>query len=116
MFALSKVQLLLQSIMDASNKILTYSTDFSTADDFYHDELHFDATMMQFVIIGEMVDKLDGEFKTDHQNIPWSDIKDFRNIVAHNYFGIDAEEVWDIIQNHIPGLMKTVSKVMTELN
>jgi uncharacterized protein with HEPN domain len=47
-----------------------------------------------FFVIGEMVDKLSEEIKRKHPEIEWIKIKGFRNIVAHDYFGIDAEEVW----------------------
>jgi uncharacterized protein with HEPN domain len=39
-----------------------------------------------------------------HDQIDWFKMKGFRNIIAHNYFGIDAEEVWQIIQNKLPKL------------
>jgi uncharacterized protein with HEPN domain len=55
-------------------------------------------------MIGEMVDKLSDEFKKNHSKIEWVKIKGFRNIVAHDYFGIDAEEVWQIIKSKIPKL------------
>jgi uncharacterized protein with HEPN domain len=61
--------------------------------------------MMNFVIIGEMVVKLSDEFIASTQHIvDWHRIKGFRNIIAHNYFGIDAEEVWQIIQTKLEPL------------
>ncbi|TLP41272.1 DUF86 domain-containing protein [Arcobacter arenosus] len=36
--------------------------------------------------------------------MPWQKVKDFRNIVAHNYFGIDADEIWEIITTKIKPL------------
>ena len=46
--------------------------------------------------------KLSPDFLAETENkIDWFKIKSFRNIVAHNYFGIDAEEVWQIIKNHL---------------
>ena len=57
--------------------------------------------MMQFVVIGEVVARLDKTFKTDHAEIPWQKIKNFRNIIAHDYFGIDADEIWDIIHGKL---------------
>ena len=53
--------------------------------------------MMQFVVIGEMIVKLDEHFKKEHPSIRWQDIKDFRNIIVHDYFGIDSDEIWSII-------------------
>jgi uncharacterized protein with HEPN domain len=65
--------------------------------------------MMNFVVIGEMVDKLSDDFKSKYDSIEWIKIKGFRNIVAHDYFGIDAEEVWQIIKNKIPYLKTEIS-------
>ena len=49
---------------------------------------------MNFIVIGEMADKLSDDFKLKTQeNVDWLKIKSFRNIIAHNYFGVDAEEV-----------------------
>ncbi|WP_421716343.1 DUF86 domain-containing protein [Arcobacter arenosus] len=101
---MSKVKLSLLSILEAIGKIENYTNEFDNADDFYHDEKSFDATMMQFVIIGEMISKLDEDFKEKYSNIPWQKVKDFRNIVAHNYFGIDADEIWEIITTKIKPL------------
>ena len=68
--------------------------------------------MMNFVVIGEMVDKLSDDFKKDNYQIEWIKIKGFRNIVAHDYFGIDAEEVWQIIKNMIPKLKADIQKLL----
>jgi uncharacterized protein with HEPN domain len=89
----------LESILEATDRIIEYTSGFDSADNFNNDYRNFDATMMNFVVIGEMVDKLSTDFKRDHTTIEWIKIKGFRNIVAHDYFGIDAEEVWQIIKN-----------------
>lgn len=68
--------------------------------------------MMNFVVIGEMVDKISDEFKRNHSKIEWVKIKGFRNIVAHDYFGIDAEEVWQIIKNKIPRLKIEITSLL----
>jgi len=68
--------------------------------------------MMNFVVIGEMVDKLSNDFKTSHPKIEWMKIKGFRNIVAHDYFGIDAEEVWQIIKEKIPTLKSDIGQLL----
>jgi uncharacterized protein with HEPN domain len=98
----------LSSILEAIEKIERYSQNFDTADAFYHDEKSFDATMMQFVVIGEAVARLDSHFRDQHNTIPWQKIKDFRNIIAHDYFGIDADEIWSIIQYHLLPLKEQV--------
>ncbi len=102
----------LLSILEAIEKIKLYSSEFKNGEDFYHDSKSFDATMMQFVVIGEMIDKVDESFKTKHPQIEWVKIKNFRNIVAHNYFGIDADEIWDIIQSKIVSLKKEINSIL----
>jgi uncharacterized protein with HEPN domain len=49
---------------------------------------HFDAVLMNFIVIGEMAGKLSEDFKNIHNEIEWWKIKGLRNIVAHNYFGV----------------------------
>jgi uncharacterized protein with HEPN domain len=60
-----------------------------------------------------MVGKLSDELvETSKNKIDWFKIKSFRNILAHNYFGVDAEEVWQIIHDSLPKL-KTQLKELT---
>jgi uncharacterized protein with HEPN domain len=102
----------LESIIEATDRIIEYTSGFESADDFNNDHRNFDATMMNFVLIGEMVDKLSQDFKMKNSIIDWVKIKGFRNIVAHDYFGIDAEEVWQIIKNKIPILKSEITKLL----
>ena len=113
MFEKDKLNLL--SALDATNKISVYSNDYNNADDFYANTRDFDAAMMNFIIIGEMVVRLSDEFIEKYNNVDWHRIRGFRNIVAHNYFGIDAEEVWDIIRSHLPKLKNDLNNILVEL-
>ena len=112
---MSKTKLIILSIIEAIEKIEEYTKEFNSAEEFYHDQKSFDATMMQFVIIGEMITKLNNDFKEKNNLIPWQKIKDFRNIVAHNYFGIDSDEIWEIIDKSIPKLKKDIDKVLKKV-
>ena len=103
----------LESIIEATNRIIEYTSVFNSADDFNNDHRNFDATMMNFVVIGEMVDKLSDDFKKKHAKIEWAKIKGFRNIVAHDYFGIDAEEVWQLVKTKIPKLKADLQKLLS---
>jgi len=105
----------LYNLLDSITKIQTYSERLTNAGDFLNDNMAFDASMMNFIIIGEMVEKLSDLFITTHPiELDWSKIKGFRNILAHNYFGIDAEEVWQIIQNNLPVLKKEIEKIIEQ--
>ena len=97
------------SILDSIEKIMDYTSSFKNADEFYADTKTFDAAMMNFIVIGEMADKLSKEIKDETQNkVDWGKVIGFRNIIAHNYFGIDAEEVWQIIQTSLSNLQETL--------
>ena len=71
--------------------------------------------MMNFIVIGEMVLRLSEEFVEKYYLIDWHKIRGFRNIVVHNYFGIDAEEVWEIIQIHLPKLRNDLNNILATL-
>jgi len=102
----------LESIIDAIERIFEYTKNLQSADDLFNNNIAFDATMMNFIVIGEMVAKLTEEFKENYQKIEWNKIKGFRNIVAHDYFGIDAEEVWQIIKFKLPNLKRDLEKII----
>lgn len=60
-----------------------------------------------------MVEKLSSDFITETENkVDWFKIKSFRNIVAHNYFGIDAEEVWQIIKTHLSDFKNNLDRII----
>ncbi|OQX79785.1 MAG: hypothetical protein B6D61_03005 [Bacteroidetes bacterium 4484_249] len=59
-----------------------------------------------------MVSKLSDDFLSETDNlIDWQKVKGFRNIIAHNYFGVDAEEVWQIINGDLISLKKNLEKL-----
>ena len=102
----------LESIIEAIDRILEYTSAYENADEFNEDYRNFDATMMNFVIIGELIGKLSDDFIYKNPGIEWHKIKGLRNIVAHDYFGIDAEEVWQIVKNKIPKLKADISIIL----
>ena len=113
---MSNTTLAFKTILVSIEKIILYSSTSHNADEFYHDSKSFDASMMHFINLGEMIDRLDEDTKKHYPHIPYRKIKDFRNLVAHNYFGIDAEEIWDIIHNHLPSLQTNIIQVLKNLD
>jgi len=104
----------LLSVIDSCSKIRRFLVDIWDADAFFADEKTFDAVLMNFVIIGESVARLAEELKEKESQIPWTKIKGLRNIVAHDYFGVDAEEVWQIIKNHLPGFENDIRQIVED--
>lgn len=102
----------LEAILDASRKINGYVAGLKDADQFFNEEMTFDAVLMNFVVIGEMAAKVSEDLTNSYPEVPWIKVKGFRNIIAHNYFGVDAEEVWQIIQNHPPELTDQIKEII----
>ena len=71
--------------------------------------MRYSAVIREFEIIGEAVGKLEDHVKERYPEIAWQDIKDFRNLLIHEYFGVDLEIVWTVIQNDLPQLYETVA-------
>ncbi|MDX1912813.1 MAG: HepT-like ribonuclease domain-containing protein [Saprospiraceae bacterium] len=104
----------LLAIIDSAEKILRFSGEFVDADSLYADERSFDAVLMNFVIIGETVTKLSDKLMEINPQVPWPKIRGLRNMIAHDYFGIDAEEIWEIIQKHLPPLLTDLNAILNK--
>ena len=102
----------LKAILEAITKIQRFIKEHSDQDSFYKDDKAFDAVMMNFIVIGEMVLRISSSIKKANPQIDWNRIKGFRNLVAHDYFGVDAEEVWQIILNDLPVLKKEIENIL----
>ena len=104
----------LLAMLDAIGQIETYTDALGDADELYGNRMVFDATLMNFIVLGEMAARISDGLKAQWPVLPWSDVKDFRNLVAHEYLGIDAEEVWQIIKQDIPELKQGIAKVLSD--
>jgi len=98
-------------ILDSGGAILAFVKGLSF-EDFCSDRKTYSAVIREFEIIGEAVGKLPDRLKQRHPDIEWQDIKDFRNLLMHEYFGIDLEIVWKIIQDDLPVLINAVREIV----
>ena len=83
-------------------------------DDFLADKRTQQAVIMSLIIIGEAVTKvMDGyaEFAQAHTQVPWRNMRGMRNRIAHGYFDINLEVVWDTVQVALPELLKQLPAV-----
>ncbi len=106
-------QLYLEDIQAACEKIRRYVKGLSKEQFVAHD-MAYDAAVRNVELIGEAVKNMPDEIKADSPSIPWSRIAAMRNILAHAYFGIDDDILWDVIQNHLPALEKTVRELLNQ--
>lgn len=105
----------LLAIIDSIEKIERFVKDIRDADSFYQDEKTFDAVLINFIVIGESVSRLSQTLKEKEDQVSWVKIKSLRNIVAHNYFGVDAEEVWQIIHGNLPELKLKIKSIAVKI-
>lgn len=103
--------LYLMDVRESGNAILEYLEGMSF-EDFCRDRKTYSAVIREFEIIGEAVGKLPDQLKQSRPEIQWQDIKDFRNLLIHEYFGVDFEIIWNIIQDDLPGLIKTADDLL----
>ena len=103
-------RLYLSDILDSRNAIQEFVKGLSF-EEFCRDRKTCSAVIREFEIIGEAVGKISDTLKQKHPNIEWQDMKDFRNLLAHEYFGIDLEIVWNIIRDDLPALMDAIRTI-----
>ena len=85
--------------------------DGMTKTDFLADKRTQQAVIMNLIIIGEAATKLLQEhedFTRRHPQIPWRNMQGMRNCIAHGYFQIDLDVVWETVQTAIPELLKNL--------
>lgn len=105
--------LYLADIQEACEKVLRFTKGMSYKN-FVNDDLHFDAVLRNLEIIGEAVKNISEETRKKYPKVKWRKIAGFRDIVAHEYFGINDETVWDIVEKEIPALLAIVKTMLDE--
>ncbi|MCP5048835.1 MAG: DUF86 domain-containing protein [bacterium] len=101
----------LEDIAKAIEKIEKYTKDLSYKE-FSTDEMVVDAVIRNFEVIGEGVNNIPDEIREKYSYVEWSEAVGFRNVLIHNYFGLDVEAIWDTIKLNIPDLKKHILKVL----
>lgn len=105
------VRLYCADILDSGAAILDFVNGL-VFEDFCRDRKTYSAVIREFEIIGEAVGKLPEELKGSHPDVEWQDMKDFRNLLSHEYFGVDLEIVWKIIEDDLPVLMDAIREII----
>jgi len=105
----------LKDMLDAARRIEMYIEGLAF-EDFVKDEKTFDAVVRQLTILGEAACHVPDEVATRSPEIPWSVIRGMRNIVVHEYFGVDKGIVWKTATGNIPMLRSQLEKLETRLS
>ena len=105
----------LMHILDAIGELEKYTknVDFN---EFSTNTMLFSACVRQLEIVGEAVNRLSDDLIADNPEVEWRKVAGLRNMLIHEYFGIDDNLVWSIIQKNIPDLKAKVSIIVLGLN
>lgn len=109
---------ILRQILTAATRIERRFKGIQTSDDFLlsNDGIDkLDAICMMLIAIGENLKNLDkvtdGKLLVQYPEIDWKGAKGMRDIISHHYFDLNAEVVFSVCKDRIPGLMKAVTKI-----
>lgn len=98
------LRLFLEDIESACRRIIRY-TDGSTRDEVFSDEMRFDAVL-----------HLPNSFRDRHPTIEWREIAGIRDVVAHAYFALDLDILWDAVRTDVPALLDRVPELIVSLD
>ncbi|MFA4890465.1 MAG: DUF86 domain-containing protein [Candidatus Paceibacterota bacterium] len=101
----------LNHILEAIESIEEYLEGFNY-ELFSKDKKTIDAVVRELEIIGEASNNLSEKLKNDYSHIPFRDIIDMRNVLTHEYFGVNTKIVWDTCQVDLPGLKEVIKNVL----
>ena len=108
------LSLLLEDIANAIRYILAF-TEGMNPDEYEADIKTRYAVERNFEIIGEAASRVPQNFKLQHPQVEWRIIKDFRNFIIHDYFGINQSIIWDTIQYRIPELLTQINLLRKQM-
>jgi uncharacterized protein with HEPN domain len=100
----------LEHIRDALRDIATYTS--TGRDAFFAEQMRQDATLRKLEVIGQAVKNLSEETKSHQPNVPWKQIAGMRDKVIHDYFGVNLEIVWVVIEKDLPTLERAIQALL----
>ena len=111
--SLSRLGDYVEQMLTAANDARRF-IDGMSKEDFLADKRTQQAVVMSLVIIGEAAARImdkHSEFVADHPGIPWRGMRGMRNRVAHGYFDVDLNVVWDTTQTALPNLLLRLQRL-----
>lgn len=103
----------LEDINEALERITEYMEGLDY-DSWKSDRKTIDAVIRNLEIIGEASTHVPEEIQEQHPNMPWYQMKGMRNILVHEYFGVDIDLLWKTVQDDLPPVKSLISKLLKD--
>lgn len=106
-------QVYLNHILDSIKKIEQYT---KAGKKNFFSEMHWqDATIRQLEIIGEATKRISDEIRKDNTDVPWRRMAGLRDILIHEYMGVDLVAIWEITEKNLPPLKIQIEHIIKNL-
>ena len=102
-----------QQMRDNARRVLA-TMDGRSRSDIDADEILEAALIRWMEVIGEAARRVLREFRAHYPQAPWQDTTDLRNVLIHGYDTVDLDELWRIIQEHLPPLVQQLQVIIDE--
>ena len=103
--------LFLEDIEKSCEKVVRYTEGWSK-DQVFEDDIRADAVLLNPHIIGEAVKKLPDDLRERYPDVAWREIAVLRDVIAHTYFALDSDILWDAVERDVPALLDAVRKII----
>jgi len=104
----------LVQILERAERIMHFTEGGRTA--FFDSPIIQDAVIRNFEIIGEAAKRVPEEFRRVHPSIPWKGLTGLRDVLIHQYEGVNLEEVWRFVEKELPELTRTIFELLPPLD
>ena len=100
----------INDLMEACRDILSFTKGMSYSD-FAGDKKTVNAVIRSLEVIGEATKNLPPSFRNKYPDVPWKQMAGMRDKLIHEYFGIDKQMVWQVVEKHIPDILPLIKKL-----